>query len=374
MRLRSYLILLFGMLGLALGMFPAATAGAQSVTIVETNIEHSIEITGRKATEIWYRECVDANATITISFTLTSPGDRDLEVWTSVQDNCTDDSRRTDEDSDCESLGDVTGDREVTLRVRDLLAPAIPDGASADNPCASIEKTSINVYFLLMDGTTTDASDSLSFSVDFEGPDAPELNEVGVGEEQLYADWDGSDSTDIDGYYVFCEPIDGGASSGTGGSSATTGGNGGDGTGNGGTAGDAATGGTTSGGSTSSGSGTCSPSLLVAGQRPAEGLIRSKKHSKTATKGPSGRLENDQEYACAVAGVDSQGNVGNLSEVQCGMPRDLTDFYEAYTRAGGQGGGGFCAFGPPRKSSAFALAGLGIALLIARRKYRSTRS
>lgn len=396
MRLRSFLVLLFGTLGLALGLFCAAPASAQTITIVDTNIQHSREITGRKATEIWYEECVDVNATITIPFTLVAPGDRDLEVWSSIQTTCSDDSRRNSVDSDCRSLGDVTGDRQVTLRVRDLLAPAIPGGADPNNPCASIEKTSINVFLLLMDGTRTDSSDSLSFSVDFEGPDPPELNEVGVGEEQLYADWDGSDSTDIDGYYVFCELIDGSApppstggtaGSATGGSSGDTasGGTASGGTSNGGssdgTAGSTASGGTSdgtagetsgtaTGGTTGSPSRACGEVLLVEGQRPPAGVIRSKRHSKTATSGPSGKLENGQLYACGVAGVDSQGNVGVLSAIDCGIPEELTDFYEAYRQAGGQGGGGFCAFDPRRRSSFLSLSAASVVLLLARRRFR----
>jgi hypothetical protein len=446
------LILVSGVFGLALGLLPAAPATAQSaftITINANQIDHSLNLEGRKPTEIWYAECVDSNATIEIPFTVSgSKGDADLEAWVGSTHDCSNDATRDDRlNEDCFNLGRIDSDRVVTLRVRDLLGPVIPDGADANNPCAIVENTDVTLYLLLMEGATAKASARQTFDVDFEGPDAPELNKVGVGEQQLYADWDGSSSTDIDGYHVFCELIDPSAPSPAGGSAGSTssggadtngaagdtsfagiaanissGGNAGDASSggtagdvsaggtagtvssggtagtvsSGGTAGETSTGGTsgnvstggtagdastdepvagssTTGGSTNTRADGCNPALLIPGQRPAAGLLRSQKHSRTATSGASARLENGRLYACAVAGVDSQGNLGTLSDFECGTPEDLTDFYEAYTRAGGRGGGGFCAFGPPRRGSAFAVAGLGVAALIARRRYRSKR-
>jgi hypothetical protein len=76
-----------------------------------------------------------------------------------------------------------------------------------------------------------------------------------------------------------------------------------------------------------------------------------------------------------VAGIDSKENLGPLSEYRCATPEIVTDFFEAYDDAGGQGGGGFCAFGRGRAASAFALLGALAALCLAlRRTSRENRS
>lgn len=75
-------------------------------------------------------------------------------------------------------------------------------------------------------------------------------------------------------------------------------------------------------------------------------------------------------YAVAVAGVDRVGNSGPLSSVACGSPQPVDDFFELYRRAGGKGGGGFCAIGAD--PSRAGLAALGVALLaFALRRRRS---
>jgi hypothetical protein len=74
-------------------------------------------------------------------------------------------------------------------------------------------------------------------------------------------------------------------------------------------------------------------------------------------------LVNDQPYAVAVAGEDVLGNPGKLSQVACGTPTELDDFYEVYTEAGGEGGGGFCSVtGATSRSTPAALGVLGVAL------------
>jgi len=50
-----------------------------------------------------------------------------------------------------------------------------------------------------------------------------------------------------------------------------------------------------------------------------------------------------------------------LSGLACGTPRDVTGFYEAYTEAGGQAGGGYCTFAPAHRDALWT----GAALLLA---------
>jgi hypothetical protein len=81
-------------------------------------------------------------------------------------------------------------------------------------------------------------------------------------------------------------------------------------------------------------------------------------------------LQNGVSYAVAVASEDNFGNVGQLSELACGTPAEVTGFFEAYREAGGEAGGGFCSFAVPRRPAlvmAFGLALAGAALWRRRR-------
>lgn len=72
-----------------------------------------------------------------------------------------------------------------------------------------------------------------------------------------------------------------------------------------------------------------------------------------------------------MAAVDAVGNRGTLSDVRCATPQEVTDFYEAYKAAGGQGGGGYCTFGLERPGSVAALTLLALVGLSLRRRFSS---
>jgi hypothetical protein len=54
-------------------------------------------------------------------------------------------------------------------------------------------------------------------------------------------------------------------------------------------------------------------------------------------------LKDGYYYNIAVACVDGSGNVGPLSNVECGEPVPVADFWRLYYDAGGRAGGGFCS-------------------------------
>jgi hypothetical protein len=54
-------------------------------------------------------------------------------------------------------------------------------------------------------------------------------------------------------------------------------------------------------------------------------------------------LRDGVYYNVAVAAVDALGNVGPLSNVPCGEPVPVNDFWKLYYEAGGRAGGGFCS-------------------------------
>lgn len=111
---------------------------------------------------------------------------------------------------------------------------------------------------------------------------------------------------------------------------------------------------------------------LVPGEAPPADLAEC--GSVTATGASDGQtsdsLKNGVRYAVAVAAEDDANNIGKLSKLACGVPKEVTGFYEAYTAAGGQAGGGFCTFAPARRGSvamAFLML-LGTCALVARRR------
>jgi len=331
---------------LFVALLPALAFG-QSITIGPVDqFEHSVDTDSTTLSEIWFEECENRSATITIPLTLVGIDDDYVHVFVSKSVNCANDDERDEAIAagTCLDLGVIEDDTAVELSVRDILRPLTSEDVDSPNFCSSIGQSSVKVAFLdLTDGSTVAHSAQTSFSVDFSGPNPPELESVGIGESQLILHWDASSSSDIDGYRVFCEPLADGSLVGEGGSGG-------------------------------GGAPACAGTQLVAGQRPPGSVRASQQYGVTKDSGSYDGLQNGVWYACGVAGVDRQGNYGNLSEIACGKPEPVTDFYEAYVQAGGQGGGGFCAFSRKAHHSALALV-TGAALLFAvRRRKGADRS
>jgi len=144
----------------------------------------------------------------------------------------------------------------------------------------------------------------------------------------------------------------------TGGTEATAG------TETGGTDGTSGTGGTagTSGTATTLDP-NCTSSTLVAGEPPpADAIDCGTIGALTSSGGETDpKLQNGGEYVVAIATEDNANNIGVLSGLACGQPLDVTGFYEAYTEAGGQAGGGYCTFAPAHRDAMWT----GAALLLA---------
>jgi hypothetical protein len=252
-----------------------------------------------------------------------------------------------------------------------------PDICEADFGSSTQEVT---LYFMLIDGDQDITLNSLTFAVGYDlgGPSAPAITSVSPGESSLEVDWSPSGSGDVQRYYIYCaeagssapddDPAAGGAdSTGAGGTPATGGAQG---TAGGrvplgaagvagadprvplGTGGDVSSAGTSSGATVSEGGAAsdttvavnpdCPTTELVPGELPTDDLNRCGSSAEASRATASG-LQNNTNYAVAVSAVDELGNVGPLSEVRCGIPIEVDDFFEVYRDADGKGGGGFCS-------------------------------
>jgi hypothetical protein len=285
-------------------------------------------------------DCLDSDAKITFEFSVT--GDvtsKNFEVW--AGSDCADLTQR-DQENSCMKLaeGTANNDNTVEVTIRDLvqkITTGAGKGVGTEESCkADTEKTKRTLYFLVVDSDRKAGTPGTwTFNFDLAAPAAPTSLTAGPGEQSLVLDFKAPEGEkDPDNYHFYCSEI-----------SEET----------------AAAGGAGSADGADSG---CASSVLVAGQaHPEEDTYECGSVGSLATDSAttSMSLKNGVKYAVAVTLADSVGNESVLSNVACGTPAEVTGFFEAYRAAGGQGGGGFCSFAPPRRAAV----PLGVALLLA---------
>lgn len=91
----------------------------------------------------------------------------------------------------------------------------------------------------------------------------------------------------------------------------------------------------------------------------------------TATSILTDSVTNNTTVAVAVAGVDSFGNIGELSDAYCQYGEETSDFWARYRGEGGESGGGFCSVnGPGMPATSFVALGITgfVAVSIVRKK------
>jgi hypothetical protein len=270
-----------------------------------------------------------------------------IEIWVGT-DNCVD--RRNSEDlGQCWIVAkDASGnDRPVIdVPVRNVVArrrgTSDPPSGLPESVCDESDDRSgeqLTFYFMVVDGgqavtsTTWNASDTGGTGFDTLGPQPPTSIDVGVGERQLSIGVDNTrEDTDLRRFEAFCVPA------GTPGPppvvpAQTTM-----------TLGDGGTS-TTNSGASNPAPEECFTPILAGGARPPSGFSCGVV-SKDARIIQTGQLDNLQAYAVGVAGQDLMGNAGVVSDIQCGTPIPLNDFFEMYNESGGPGGGGFCNLSP----------------------------
>jgi hypothetical protein len=329
-------------------------------------------------TRPWWINYEDCLANDRFIFTLTSTVSGDtLEIWAGSE-NCA--TNRSDNDmGQCWILAAetlTTDTIEVSVPVRNILARRLntvlpPVSVSSDVCDDSTDATGeeLTLYFMVVNSGQGDeyfAWDGSPGGVGFDvvGPEPPGRISVGIGESQLAIRLDDVPTDpQRERYEAFCVPegttlesLGRDADAGAGSPSGDTP-----------SAADAGDGGVDAGldaGSSSvdAGSGedpdgapaACFTDVLRVGQRPPPEFSCGEANAVSGTV-RTGRLANNVNYAVAVSGQDSLGNAGPISQIQCGRPIPLTDFWELYSQQGGPGGGGFCNLSPGQQRAAGAL-------------------
>ena len=316
---------------------------------------------------ISYRDCL-ANDVITFSLTVRDTSDP-LEIWAGSE-NCATSRSRTDR-GQCwivASEAQLSDTVEIAVPVRNVVArrlnittPPVSVGPEVCDDSTDPSGEAITFYFMLVDSGQADeyfAWDGGTGGTGFDvvGPDPPGSIDVGIGENQLAIKIDDvREETDRERFEAFCVPrgttradiglgpeaVDAGGGSLLDAGSALDGGISLD-------AGASGSDGTSSGSSDAGGGAApaaCFTEILVEGRRPPEAFSCGSAR-ETSTTLRTSTLRNDVTYAVAIAAQDNLGNAGVASDIQCGTPTELEDFFELYSRYGGPGGGGFCSVSP----------------------------
>lgn len=343
------------------------------LTLNETNIKRlPLQYSRSRPWWINYADCL-ANGTFTFALSLTSIGDP-LEVWVG-NDDCATNRGNTSERGQCWIVArDATPETSTTIEVpmrnvvaRRLSNTEVPANVSAD-VCDDSDEPSgeaLTFYFLLVESGKAKFSDSWTGGAqktgfDVLGPAPPGGIRVGIGESQLAINIDGVDEEDDRASFgAYCAPAD---TPDTVFEYADAGGT------------EAATATESDAGSGDTGDPApdeCFTDVLRSRTRPPVGYECGVVNETSGTL-RTNTLINNQPYAVGVAGLDIVGNAGPLSNIECGTPLPLDDFFELYSRNGGPGGGGFCDLSrTPARSAPHGFAALG--LFLAGLAYRRSR-
>jgi hypothetical protein len=312
------------------------------------------------------RDCED-DAVLRFAVTISSPpSGSTLEVWLGDGDDCFLAENR--DDGLCAQVWseDARTSQSVELSARALAN--IVTGDDCNDTGGDSTGYELNLHFLVVtdDSAPLDPADGCNYSgtrLDLLGPPPPTDVVALIQEGSLQLNFTPSSDSDVAGYDVYCTEAGGTPPANTGGG----------GVGGGGVGGGAGGSGADTAGGTGGGSG-CPNSVLVEGDYPPTADSYLKGHSTSFPVVAAG-LQNEVQYACAIAATDDLENPGTLSEVVCGTAFPTDDFFTVYQRAGGLAGGGICSIGADPKAYAAVTGGLGFTLLafFARRRRRSTK-
>ena len=299
-------------LGASVGL--AAPARADSISINEiVDIQRSYPRPQDTLPDQLSRRDCEENAPVVYSVTAETSTLRAAEIWIG-QEACNSIERRGQDD--CRLVASPMlrgGAQTVALTAQQIIGEDCSNQSGADPVTATLF-----FAFLGDNGApNNDESTEKKITYDLKATDPPLFTELGEGDGLLVPRWDPLEATDVAGYLFYCE-----ASQAATGTTGTTG---------------------AAGAAGASGSIPPCDTSLVEGVIPDDSFYCGEQAGQSAGRGTIGQLTNYQEYAVGITTRDAVGNVGTLSNILCQSPIEVIDFYEAYTNAGGKGGGGFCS-------------------------------
>jgi hypothetical protein len=369
---------------------PAHAAGTVTVSPILWQNRNSANL---MTTVLNRNDCLrDLKGTATVAIRGTGTSGLNFELW--AGNNCDQLANRNagSVTRTCSKVMNVGNpvDQTITVAFRDLIKAFGDDTPATDAVCNLPQNTGLisrTLYFLVLDSSlaTAAAGTPWNFKFDIVAPIPPVNVTATPGDETLVTSFKASTTeSNLLKYHFYCSPKSAtpaatGGTTGTDTGGTDTGGTDTTGTETGGASETAGTGGTsgTSGSSGSAGTGftpdpDCNSDILVPGQPVPDGAIECGDVPATgATGGETDPvLTNDDQFAVAVATEDSVNNIGVLSNLACGTPKDVRGFYENYRDAGGEAGGGYCSFAPAKHGPFAVLLGLGLAAFAVRRRRR----
>lgn len=340
----------FGVWALALGAVASWPTSAQADSVVVLD-NYSIERAEDRDSDeepqtISLKDC-EENYDVLFPLNVTFTGGRQiLEVFVGPE-SCLDREVRLDE---CHLVfAEEIGADNPSIRIPS--ESLVGEGEGCESARSGSVAASATMLFAFEGDNgepEAEGSDELTIKYDVVAPDPPHVTSLGQGDGQLSAKWDPLEGEDVTGYRFYCqesattqEEVDAGGFDQDG-----------------------------AGGQGGAANGGGCQSTMVAGERPPpEAFFCGEQSGKTAGRGTVEGLTNDRVYTVGVSAQDIVGNEGELSNLLCQYPKEVTDFYEAYTDAGGNGGGGFCSLGHRRGATPWsAMVLLGLALRWARRR------
>ncbi len=248
------------------------------------------------------------------------------------------------------SSGDIViSSADIASKVDTVTMPGCIDGNS------SSEQRPLTLFFMLVsaaggDVDTTNYTKWTSTSLDMLGPPAPTLLMPGAADQAVTLTFTGSTATDQVGFNVYCDPptttaattstSTGSTTAATTAASTTAAATTSTGAAGGAASSTTAAAGTGGAGGSSGTSGTCTSTVLIPGQIPSKAYLCGTATSPMLT---AKSLTDGTQYAIGVAAYDQVGNVGPLSALVCETPVPVTDFFDNYRAAGGQGGNCACS-------------------------------
>jgi len=355
-------------------------------------------------------DCLSADAFV-FPYTATNFAGTNIEVWLASVDSLSCDSSSARDPaatgSHCIQLfsAPATMGGTITIPTSKIASAVTGVTAGCVDTNSNTQPRALSIYFMLTNAGTGDvAAENFTIfkgaQLDMLGPPAPEVTDSGPADTAISVNYTGSGVMDTQGFYIFCDPPKGSAStsSSTGTSSTTSsttagstsaGSTSASSTGSAGgstsasstsastaTAGGATSTSTTAAGTTSTATGGsacssgCSSSILVAGQVPSSAYICGQTTATGSSVLASG-LKNGTPYAVGVAAFDNVGNIGPLSCLVCVTPEKTDDFFSKYREAGGQAGG--CACSASKESASFGGLLAGAVVFVAAAKRRRAR-